>query len=163
MSRTKRTAELRATRVKAALKGCATATLGRSCATASLVCATVCLVCATAIVDSTRKTDWFALSFARSLIPNSELVERGLRTAGPLVDEDVAHVLQVRNAHLARPESARGEIPETAEERDRVTQTAIRIRRVRDLIEQLTALRVGDVDEPLAEAILRQSIDEREP
>src|SRR5688572_9058133 len=50
-------------------------------------------------------------------VTDAELLQRFRRTAIPPRDGSVAHVLQVIDAHPGRPEAARGEIAEVAEER----------------------------------------------
>jgi len=55
-------------------------------------------------------------------VRHAEFFQRPLRTAGPLVDEHVALIPQIGDAHLAREEPARGEIAEAAEEHDGVAQ-----------------------------------------
>src|SRR6185295_15891981 len=56
----------------------------------------------------------------RSRILDAEFGQRLARAAVPLVDEDIALILQIGDAELARPEAARRQVAEAGEERDRV-------------------------------------------
>src|SRR5216684_9137236 len=47
-----------------------------------------------------------------SRVLDSQTVQRGIRTAVPIVQEHVALILQIGDAHLGRPESARGKVAE---------------------------------------------------
>src|SRR6267142_4319403 len=69
------------------------------------------------------------------LIADPQLLQRRVRTAVPLVEKHIALILQILDAHLRRPETARGEIAEAVEERDFAAQSRVAIRRVRDLVE----------------------------
>src|SRR5919198_3546693 len=98
----------------------------------------------------------------RESVSDSQLVEGLLRTTIPFVEERVALVLQVGDAHLRRPESAGGEIAEAVEERDRLAARRRDVGRVGDLIEELPTLLVGAVDEALRTQLFAQTIDQGE-
>ena len=86
---------------------------------------------------------------------HAELLQRLVRAAVP-AHRTVAHVLQILDAHLRRPEAGGGEIAEAVEEGDAVRVPA-RIRpgrsrraRPRDVVEHRRSLSVGAVDERLS-------------
>src|SRR5262245_61210298 len=95
-------------------------------------------------------------------IADSQLLQRRIRTAVPLVEERVALVLQILDPHLRRPEATGGEIAEAAEERYDLMEATIRVRRVGDLVEDGVALCIGQGGEPLVITLLAQAIDERQ-
>ena len=64
-------------------------------------------------------------SASASGLRDAQLPQRRVGAAGPLVDEDVALVLQIGDAHLGRPETGRGQVAEAVEERNRLAQAAI--------------------------------------
>src|SRR6185503_17341359 len=84
---------------------------------------------------------------AGSGIPHAKLVECWSWTSIPLRHRPVPHVLQVVDAHLARPESGRGEVAEVVEESDAILHFGAGTPRIGDVIEHRFALRVVAVDE----------------
>src|SRR6267378_2107628 len=118
----------------------------------------ICSHAPTARATSGRR--WFSIVLL--FIANTQLLERGIRTPVPIVDEHVALILQIFDAHLRRPESARGQIAEAVEEDDVVAESRVGIGHVRDLVEDGPALRIGERREPLVVTLLAQPIDDRE-
>ena len=58
---------------------------------------------------------------------DAELLQRFVRTSLPFRHHDVAHVLEIGHAHLARQEPGRGEVAEAVEERDAVRELGLRL------------------------------------
>src|SRR5437016_11617093 len=84
-----------------------------------------------------------------SRVFHSKPPQRGIRTTVPIVQEHVALILQIGDAHLGRPESARCKVAEAVEEGYRMAEAGVGIRRVRDFIEQRSPLWIQSAGEPL--------------
>src|SRR6059036_2525267 len=83
------------------------------------------------------------------LVPNTELLQRFIRTSFPVLDEHIALILQISNPHLRRPKAGGREIAEAAEESDGLARAGLRLRGECDVVEELPALLVAAGDERL--------------
>ena len=81
-------------------------------------------------------------------------------TAFPFRHSFVPEVLQIFNTHLARKETARRKIAETAEECRAANQLGIQLGWIRESIEHFALLRIDAVNEALVESRLAEMVDE---
>src|SRR5262245_161923 len=89
----------------------------------------------------------------RSQFPsNVQMLQRLRRASLPLRLRYVARIAKVLHAHLAREETGCRHVPHPVEERHAVTEPRLRFLRPGDVIEHLTALRVGRGEERFARA-----------
>src|SRR5262249_506678 len=95
------------------------------------------------------------------LIFHSEMLQRLGGAAFPFSHRFISEVLQILNAHLARPEAASGQIAKTGEESRAVGKLRVDLPRVRYVIQHLPSLNICTLDEKLVEPRVAQMIDER--
>src|SRR5688572_33339721 len=83
---------------------------------------------------------------------DAELLQDVGGASGPLRHIAVAHVLKIRDAHLAGEEAARGQVAEAVEKGDAVLHPRRRLVRPGDIVEHLRPLGCGRGEEVLLEA-----------
>src|SRR5437667_11762654 len=83
--------------------------------------------------------------------------------AVPFSHSFVSEILQILDAHLARPEAARCQIAETAEESGTMRKRRIDLRGIRKIIEDLSPLAIGAFNEWFIEPSVAQMIHKRQP
>src|SRR6516225_5504309 len=88
------------------------------------------------------------------------MLERLRRTAFPFGDGLITQVLQILDAHLARPESARRQIAETVKECGARSQCRNNFCRKSNVIKHASTLGVRAADEELIESLVAQMIDQ---
>src|SRR5439155_26565201 len=96
-------------------------------------------------------------------VADSELLQRLRRTAIPFRQRNVALVLHVLPAHGAREEAGGGEVAKAAKECRPMTHCRARALGPGDLVEHLSALRVGCLEKCLPEAAATLVVQPREP
>src|SRR5438874_12697419 len=80
----------------------------------------------------------------------------------PFCHWSVSEILQILDAHLARPEAARCQIAETAEESGTMRKRRIDLRGIGKIIEDLSPLAIGAFNEWFIEPSVAQMIDKRQ-
>src|SRR6266550_3738321 len=85
-------------------------------------------------------------------VAHAELVESRRRAAVPLMNEKVAHVLQVLDANLAGPEAGGRQITEPIKKGNAICHAGRSARRPRDVVENHLALRLRSVGERLSKS-----------